>query len=63
MLMTALMVADKLHEAKARMAEKDRLLAETRQPDMFGAEQQEKLARRIDALAQQLEMAADGRGG
>ena len=66
MLMTALVIADKLHDAKGRMAEKDRLLTEARQaaesrdsqPDMFGPEQQERLARRINMLAERVEAAA-----
>ena len=71
LLMTALLIADKLHEAKARMAEKDRLLAETKQladsranpPDMFGKDEQERLARRLNMLAEQVERAANGAGG
>ncbi|HSF94048.1 MAG TPA: cell division protein ZapA [Thermohalobaculum sp.] len=70
LLMTALVIADKLHDANARIDAKERLLSETKQladsranpPDMFGPEQQERLASRINMLAAQLEGAANGAG-
>jgi cell division protein ZapA len=69
LLMTALLVADKLHDAKARIAEKDRLLAETKPladsratpPDMFSPEQQERLVSRINRLAEQIETVVNGK--
>lgn len=63
MLMTALLIADKLHEANARLTELEQKVAETRQPDMFGPEQQERLVKRIDALTAQVRAAANGAAG
>lgn len=66
LLMTALMVSDKLAEAEARAAAVERQLAEAEalaesraQPaDMFGADREERLAERINRLAEQIETAS-----
>lgn len=70
LLMTALMVSDRLAEAEARARDAEQRLADAKalaesraQPaDMFGAEREESLARRINRLAEQIE-SASGRSG
>jgi len=70
LLMTALMVADRLadlesqlHAADERADELQKLAERRAQPaDMFGSEREESLARRINLLVAQIEGAADGSG-
>lgn len=65
MLMSALMLADKLAEAEAAKAEADRRaanaekLAEARaSSDMFGPEREAEVAASLDALAERIEVLA-----
>jgi cell division protein ZapA len=68
LLMTALMVSDRLAEAEARsrdaearLAEAKKLADERAQPaDMFGPEREESLTRRINLLAAKIEGVAGG---
>lgn len=63
LLMTALMIADRLAETEARLAEAKKLAEARAQPaDMFGPEREESLARRINLLVEKIEGAA-GNGG
>ncbi len=63
LLMTALMVADRLHEAedkahetKQRLAESEKLAdSRAEAPDMFDPEREEELTGRINALVAQIE--------
>lgn len=66
LLMTALMISDRLAESEARnrdavgqVAAAKKLADSRSQPaDMFGPEREERLARRINQLVQQIEGAA-----
>jgi len=70
LLMTALMVADRLAETESSLRAAEQQLGELRQladsraqpADMFGPEREESLARRINLLVEQIESAA-GRSG
>lgn len=66
MLMSALMIADQLDEAKKAAAEAERRavnaekLAETKTPpsDLFSPEREEEIAKNLDALADRIEALA-----
>lgn len=66
LLMSALMIADRLHEAEAQIARMERKLAETRRAaeeraasgDLFSPEREAALTQQILALAKRLEALA-----
>ena len=69
LLMTALLIADRLADAEALLDEAEQRIAKAQkqaesrgQGDMFGAEREEALARRLMQLAERIEDAATGRG-
>jgi len=70
LLMTALMISDRLAETEARRADAEARLAEAEkiadkrgQPaDMFGPEREESLTRRINLLVEKIEGAAGNSG-
>ena len=67
LLMTALMISDRLAESEAQIRATEQQLAEAKahaeslaQPaDMFDADREERLAKRINKLAEQIESASD----
>jgi cell division protein ZapA len=68
LLMTALMISDRLAESEAQLRATEQQLAEAKahaeslaQPvDMFDADREERLAKRINKLAEQIESASRG---
>jgi len=70
LMMTALMVADRLSEAEKQTRQVERKLAESeklaesraRPADLFGPEREAELTRRINALTAQIESIAVGSG-
>lgn len=57
LMMTALMIADKLAEAEAKAQETEQKLAKTRSQssDLFGSEREAELTKRINALVARIE--------